>query len=98
MSTFVCSGSPYNDVVQGDRDSEPQHRQGHQAHVGGDLGGVRRGERHGRQRALRAHGARQTRARARLQLLARGTRGAAHARALARVPHSPDTDQLRNMF
>ena len=77
--------SPYNDVVERNSDGEAKHGERDQPDVGRDLGGVRGGERHGGDRA-RGHGDRETRARARLHLLARQTRGAAHTRALRLVP------------
>ena len=79
---------PDDNVVKRDCDGQAQHSEGYQSDVGGDLGRVRGGEGHGGDGA-RGYGDWQTRARARLHLLARKTRGATHARALRLVPGPP---------
>lgn len=79
---------PDDNIVQRDSDGQTKYSEGYQPDVGGDLGWVRGGEGHGGDGA-RGYGDRQTRARARLHLLARKTRGTTHTSALRFVPGPP---------
>ena len=84
---------PDDNVVERDSNGQTQHSERYQPDVGGNLGGVRRGQGHGGDGA-RGYGDRETRARARLHLLARKTRGATHASALRLVPGPPSSSSF----
>ena len=81
---------PDDNVVECDSNGQSQHSERYQPDVGGNLGGVRRGQGHGGDGA-RGYGDWKTRARAWLHLLTRKTRGATHASALRLVPGPPSS-------